>query len=1385
MDQFDIARSRELLPQFEFNDLFVDGLGWNNAPFHQPLTLTVNEMAYTCQPIAELSGMLVFEVLAEDGQIPDSQTRMAVYREISQSYHENLLIFVDEVRTHSVWYWVKREGGKLHPRTHYYDRWQDPDFHLGKISGLFVAMSELDPQGRIEITRVVQRVQGALDIERITKRFYGEFKQVHDRFMAYLEPSIPDEKDRRWYTSALLNRLMFIYFLQRQRLIDNGATGYLHDKLQVRDWQDRYYLDFLHPLFFEGFALPESRRSDQANAVLGVIPYLNGGLFLHHSVEIKYQGRIQIPDQAFRELFTLLDGYTWHLDDRPGRDNREINPDVLGYIFEKYINQKAFGAYYTRPEITEYLCEQTIERLVVEKMREIDEHDLGVLPPLQYEDVHELLRKMDGQRALILLRDILPNLSLLDPACGSGAFLVAALKTLTGIYQSVLGRAEYLDYVALRQYVQQELQGHPNKNYYIRKKIISHNLFGVDIMDEAVEIARLRLFLALVATIRRPEDLEPLPNIDFNILPGNSLIGLLRVNEADYQRYFQSDLFSGPVVTYRQMVEAKERLVKNYRLASTLTADVEELRKDIEDHRRKAQITLNRMLLDEFNRLNIKYEQATWDDEANKPGKPQKRPLTLADIGQLQPFHWGYEFDAVMNERGGFDAIITNPPWEVFQTDEKEFFSEYSDVIHKKKMNILDFTEKKNELLQDLEIREAWLEYSSRFAYQSAYMKNASQYENQTSMVDGKKVPGKVNLYKVFLEQCFNLLKTGGYCGIIVPTSVYVDGDKMQIREMLFSMNQVINLFSLSNERFIFEGVHHAMKFVLLTFEKGGPTDSFWAAFRINPRVAIKPQNLESFLLDQNEHVSIPISLIRRLSPDYLSLVEFQSSTDISIANKITEQPQLGDSLVGVWNIQLTTEFDKTATKALFEINPSKETFPLMSGSTIHQFTHQFSPPEYYINSVEGKRRLKGKMGNTDGRFACENYRLIQRRVSGQVNERTLICSIIPKCCFCDNSVNYLIPGTYSQSELMFLTALLNSYIADYQVRQRMNSNITIGLIYQLAVPRLTSENPSFQPIVTRVTKLICTTPEFDDLAAEVGLSSHANGVTDPAQRAQLRAELDGLIAHVYGLTEDEFSHILSTFPLVATEVKEAALREYQRFAPQRDLLSGAWQPPTPLVITEGKTDWMHIKAAWERMQAEGHFSKLTLEVQEYDDNTQMGDAELLRMCQQYAKTQQIRPHIFIFDRDNRSILNQITTPGSDYKDWGNNVYSVALPIPAHRMAQPEISIELYYTDDAIKQPDSQGRRLFLSDEFVDRTGFHVSEDLHCTDRNKYGRSGVIIDHDVFRVRDPQNVAMTKNDFAQHVLNGDAGFDGFNISAFVELFAVVEQLILTQMPMIA
>ncbi len=128
------------------------------------------------------------------------------------------------------------------------------------------------------------------------------------------------------------------------------------------------------------------------------------------------------------------------------------------------------------------------------------------------------------------------------------------------------------------------------------------------------------------------------------------------------------------------------------------------------------------------------------------------------------------------------------------------------------------------------------------------------------------------------------------------------------------------------------------------------------------------------------------------------------------------------------------------------------------------------------------------------------------------------------------------------------ITALLNSFVVDYLIRQRITAHLSFFFVYNLPIPRLTKKDSAFAPIVKRAAKLICTTPEFDDLAKTVGLGSHKKGVTDLKKRAQLRAELDAMVAHLYGLTSDEFEHILGTFPIVKEEVKEAALRAYYHF---------------------------------------------------------------------------------------------------------------------------------------------------------------------------------------------------------------------------------------------
>lgn len=1196
-----LTKTRAYLQSFDFARLFVEELGWEPPSKRCSYTISVKGVNYTVTPVSKLSGVGVFEITTSEG-IPDAYLRVLIHKQVSELCYENVLIFLDENRSQSLWYWVKRESGKSFVRDHLYVKGQPGDLFLGKLAAMVVDISELDELGNIPITEVAKRLKSALDVERVTKRFFKEFEDAHIQFRELIS-GIDDELDRRWYASILLHRLMFIWFLQKKFFLDNGDECYLEHKLEASPiGKDRYYAVFLRTLFFEGFAKPEGEaRGDKVNSLLGKIPYLNGGLFLPHRIERKWPD-IAVPDAAFENLYALFGRYSWNLNDSPGGKDDEINPDVLGYIFEKYINQKEFGAYYTRPEITEYLCERTIHQLILDAV-----NGSGKDIPLAedrsndgcaaFATIGDLLLGLDAPLCVRLLDDALPKLSLLDPACGSGAFLMAAMKTLIDIYAAVFGRIEVLgnrDLLARMQKIRKE---HASVAYYIKKRIITDNLFGVDIMEEAVEIAKLRLFLALVASATRAEELEPLPNIEFNIMSGNSLIGLLHVDPKKFDagqpktcgeqdrmalQYvselgFTVESKAAPTrkekvaafvaeqnaARFAAILEDKNKSIELYRkhafqpgLRDGLTQEERlfELRSHIENVRNQSYTRLNQMLLDEFKAQDIEYHKATWDEKKNDIGKPVKRALKLNDIEALHPFHWGYEFDRVLNERGGFDAIITNPPWEVFKPNAKEFFEKYSDVVTKKTMSIKEFEKEQKSLLKDKDLLDAWQDYLSGFPYVSAWFRSAPQFANQISIIDGKKAGSDVNLYKLFAEQSFRLLRQGGYCGIIIPSGIYTDLGSKQLREMLFGETRIDALFGFSNEKYIFESVHHAFKFCILTFEKGHATETFRAAFRINPREAVLPDRIEAFLHTPDEHVSLSVPLIRRLSPDSLSVMEFKAAVDVTIAEKMLCFPLLGETKKGTWNVRFTREFDMTNDSHLFKTSPGDDRLPLYEGKMIWHFNHKFAEPRYWVNERESRAAVLGRIEDNGQLVDYQTYRLGFRDIASNTNERTLVSSIIPPsfhgnkiptvCVFDDLGERQI-----TNDDQLFLMVFLNSLALDYVIRMRVTTTLNFFYLYQLPVPRMNAKHPAVQPIVERAARLVCTAPEFDDLATEIfgkGKTSRHIGATEPSERVRLRAELDALVAHLYGLTESEFTHILSTFPLVSDDTKSATLAAFR-----------------------------------------------------------------------------------------------------------------------------------------------------------------------------------------------------------------------------------------------
>jgi Putative DNA-binding domain len=193
-----------------------------------------------------------------------------------------------------------------------------------------------------------------------------------------------------------------------------------------------------------------------------------------------------------------------------------------------------------------------------------------------------------------------------------------------------------------------------------------------------------------------------------------------------------------------------------------------------------------------------------------------------------------------------------------------------------------------------------------------------------------------------------------------------------------------------------------------------------------------------------------------------------------------------------------------------------------------------------------------------------ESYRIAFRDVAASTNERSMIATVLPPKVLCPHTVSLeqvyefriedeTINPNYqllSSLEKLFVCAVMNSFVIDAYLRRSITNHLSFFFVYATPIPRSQPGDRFFAEIVERAAKLICTTPEFNDLAQEVGIGSHQNGTTEECDRATLRAELDGMIAHLYHLTEAEFAHILSTFPIVPEATKQAAIEAYRTFAP-------------------------------------------------------------------------------------------------------------------------------------------------------------------------------------------------------------------------------------------
>ncbi|MFC7597578.1 Eco57I restriction-modification methylase domain-containing protein [Terrabacter sp. GCM10028922] len=716
-----IGQRMRLVNEGRFRDLFIEELGWAKAN-HPDLKISTDDGEYTLTQVAGYKGVRVWFCPS----VPSPRDQRLIDHEVNRISDERLIVFADSV--HQQWRWPQSSNplgsGQARLTTHaHVVGTENPALDQR------LAMVEIGLNEEPNVVEILRRMRSAFDADKITKGFYDKFLAKHRALVEAIH-GLDTSGEREWYSALLMNRLMFIYFLQRKGFLD-GDRDYLRsrlDALRSKSGDDNFYefyRDFLLPLFHEGLGAPGLEVADPViKGLLGDIPYLNGGIFAVHELEEAHED-ITIPDRVFESIFDLFDAYQWHLDDRPSANPNEINPDVLGYIFEQFINQKEQGAYYTKEDVTHFMTSSTLipvflERLekatginpwayvaaeparyiwaslqhgldldfaaevedqrdgfprpawnskapeslalpgetwwevehrrttyaaVVEaaKSGNITDVDTAVTYNLDLESLAtDVIDGMDSPSDVVAAWAILSGLKIIDPTCGSGAFLFAALKILQALYSAVLdaarSQAKTSSEPGLRSLLA-DVDAHPNALYFTLKHSTLSNLYGVDLMKEATEIARLRLFLKLVSAIDDRNDLEPLPDLDFNIKAGNVLVGARVAGEIEDT----NDLLSSQTID-AVMAQANE-----------ITEAYREFRKTQEsggpDMVKGARDSLAAKLAAVRDTVNEHYHSANG--------------LSGSVDGWTRshsPFHWFIEYPEVFSE-GGFDVVIGNPPY--------------------------------------------------------------------------------------------------------------------------------------------------------------------------------------------------------------------------------------------------------------------------------------------------------------------------------------------------------------------------------------------------------------------------------------------------------------------------------------------------------------------------------------------------------------------------------------------------------------------------------------------------------------------------------------------------------------------------------------------------
>ena len=535
----------------------------------------------------------------------------------------------------------------------------------------------------------------AFNVERATEKFFEDYQKEFFRLRGELSQAqnIPI-KEAHAFVLQFLNRIMFIYFISKKRWLKNDTKfmrwfwqRYLQERSKGSSNKDSFYEMWLKPIFFEAFndnknQIYDRNLPDDVKKVLLKAPYLNGSLF-REDMELD-RLPIKIGDSLFKSVFGFFERYNFTIrEDLPLDQEVAVDPQMIGYVYESLANvaeeiydQNDLGIFYTPRVEVDFMCRRSLVEYLAK--------NLPVIPKSRIyefvfdEDRGEVEKYFEEEKHWDGLEESLEGLSVVDPACGSGAFLVGMLNVLAELYKIVYKHIYTEDI----------------RDFNLKRNIINRSLYGVEVMPWAIHAAELRLWLQLIIESNlKIEDLqkEPLlPNLDFNLRVGDSLvqeIGGINLHQRDsdipdglkkkldnlkkekeyYSYNAQISKFKDKEGIIKEEARIFEEIIKDRIL--NLESDVKTLEEDIKKLKKTKQMNLSGEVSESEQQkiFDVKKEKERKLEEIKKRIEELEKTKVVLEYPEKKPFIWDIDFAEIFGEKNGFDIVIGNPPYVNYQ----------------------------------------------------------------------------------------------------------------------------------------------------------------------------------------------------------------------------------------------------------------------------------------------------------------------------------------------------------------------------------------------------------------------------------------------------------------------------------------------------------------------------------------------------------------------------------------------------------------------------------------------------------------------------------------------------------------------------------------------